>query len=163
MTERPWYRHIWLWIMLVPLIASVIAGFVTLYLAGAPPALVVDDFGKIAMAVELDQQRDRHAAELGLGARLEFGKPPAGGSRTVNLSLSLSGTAPDRLKLELIHPTLEHMDQHVLLKRNADVYTGSVGRADTRLHVLISDEQGSWRLTGVLAAGQDVLDLKAGP
>lgn len=160
MTERPWYRHVWLWIMLVPLIASVIAGFVTLYLAGAPPALVVDDFGKIAMAVELDQQRDRHAAELGLGARLEFRHQPAG-SRTVNINLS--GTAPDRLKLELIHPTLEHMDQHVLLKRNDDVYTGSVVRVDTRLHVLISDEQESWRLTGILAAGQDVLDLKAGP
>ena len=161
MTERPWYRHVWLWIMLVPLIASVIAGFVTLYLAGAPPALVVDDFGKIAMAVELDQQRDRHAAELDLGARLEFGDLPVGSSRTV--SISLSGTAPDRLRLELIHPTLEHMDQHVLLKRNADVYTGSVVRADTRLHVLISDEQESWRLTGILAAGQDVLDLQAGP
>jgi hypothetical protein len=161
MTERPWYRHVWLWIMLVPLIASVIAGFVTLYLAGAPPALVVDDFGKIAMAVELDQQRDRHAAELGLGARLEFGDQPAGSSRTV--SINLSGTAPDRLRLELIHPTLEHMDQHVLLKRNADVYTGSVARADTRLHVLISDEQETWRLTGILAAGQDALELKAGP
>jgi hypothetical protein len=161
MTERPWYRHVWLWIMLVPLIASVIAGFVTLYLAGAPPALVVDDFGKIAMAVELDQQRDRHAAELGLGAWLEFGDQPAGSSRTV--SINLSGTAPDRLRLELIHPTLEHMDQHVLLKRNADVYTGSVARADTRLHVLISDEQETWRLTGILAAGQDALELKAGP
>jgi hypothetical protein len=161
MTERPWYRHFWLWIMLVPLIGSVIAGFVTLYLAGAPPALVVDDFGKIAMAVELDQQRDRHAAELGLGARLEFGDLLAGNGRTV--SISLSGAAPDRLKLELIHPTLEHMDQRVLLKRIADAYTGSVVKPDTRLHVLLSDEQGSWRLTGTLAAGQDVLDLQAGP
>jgi hypothetical protein len=161
MTEKPWYRHLWLWIMLVPLIGSVIAGFVTLYLAGAPPALVVDDFGKIAMAVEMDQQRDRHAAELGLKARLELGPQPAGGNTTV--SLSLSGSTPDRLKLELIHPTLEHMDRHVLLKRNADNYTGSVARADTRLHVLISDEQESWRLTGILAAGQDVLDLQAGP
>jgi hypothetical protein len=29
--------------------------------------------------------------------------------------------------------------------------------------VLISDEQASWRLTGILAAGEDRLDLKAGP
>jgi hypothetical protein len=160
MTERPWYRHVWLWIMLVPLIGSVIAGFVTLYLAGAPPALVVDDFGKIAMAVEMDQQRDRHAAELGLGARLEFGDPLEGNGRTV--AISLSGAAPDRLKLELIHPTLEQMDQRVLLKRTDHAYTGSVVKPDTRLHVLISDEQGSWRLTGILAAGQDALDLRAG-
>jgi hypothetical protein len=161
MTEKPWYRQVWLWIMLVPLIGSVIAGFVTLYLAGAPPALVVDDFGKIAMAVEMDQQRDRHAAELGLKARLQFGSRLAGGNTAV--SLHLSGSTPERLKLELIHPTLEHRDQRVMLKRNADVYTGSVVRADTRLHVLLSDEQENWRLTGMLAPGQDALDLQAGP
>jgi hypothetical protein len=150
--------------MLVPLIGSVIAGFVTLYLAGAPPALVVDDFGKIAMAVEMDQQRDRQATALGLKARLRFGPQPAGGNTAV--SLSLSGSAPDRLKLELIHPTLEQRDQHVLLKRTGGIYTGTIAgtiaRADTRLHVLVSDEQGSWRLTGILAPGQDALDLQAG-
>lgn len=161
MTERPWYRHFWVWFTLTPLIGSVIAGFVTLYLAGAPPALVVDDFGRLAMAVELDQQRDRHAAELGVGARLELQLQAAGRGQAV--SISLTGAAPERLRLELIHPTLEQMDQRVLLRRNDGAYTGSVVRADTRLHVLISDEQASWRLTGILAAGEDRLDLKAGP
>ncbi|MEZ5563250.1 MAG: FixH family protein [Gammaproteobacteria bacterium] len=160
MTERPWYRHFWVWFMLVPLIGSVIAGFVTLYLAGAPPALVVDDFGKIAMAVELDQQRDQRAAELGLGARLALSPQAAGSSQAV--SISLSGAAPERLRLDLIHPTLEQMDQHVLLKRSAGGYTGTVTHADTRLHVLISDEQGTWRLAGILAPGQTAVDLKAG-
>jgi hypothetical protein len=161
MTERPWYRHFWVWFTLMPVIGSVIAGFVTLYLAGAPPALVVDDFGRLAMAVELDQQRDRHAAELGVGARLELRPQPADGRQTV--SISLTGVAPDRLTLELIHPTLAQRDQRLLLRRNNGIYTGSVVRANTRLHVLISDEQASWRLTGILAAGQDGLDLKAGP
>lgn len=161
MTERPWYRHFWLWFMLIPLIGSVIAGFVTLYLAGAPPTLVVDDFGKIAMAVELDQQRDRHAAELGLSARLEFRPQPADDAQAV--SLSLSGSTPDRLTLELIHPTLAQMDQQVLLTHNAGVYTGRVLRGDARFHVLVSDETKTWRLTGMLAAGQNVLDLQAGP
>jgi len=159
-TERPWYRHFWVWFTLVPLIGTVIAGFVTLYLAGAPPALVVDDFGKIAMAIELDRQRDQHAARLGVGARLELRPQPA--DRKQAVSISLTGAAPDKLNLQLIHPTLEHMDQRVVLLRDGDVYTGSVIRADARLHVLISDEQGSWRLTGILAAGQDGLDLKAG-
>ena len=40
---KPWYRHFWVWVMLAPLIAAVIASFVTLYLAGPPPALVEDD------------------------------------------------------------------------------------------------------------------------
>src|SRR5690606_26146077 len=130
-----WYRHFWVWFTLVPLIGSVIAGFVTLYLAGALFALVVDDFGRLAMAVELDQQRDRRAAELGVGARLQLRPQAAGRGQAV--SISLTGAAPDRLRLELIHPTLEQMDQRVLLRRDAGAYTGSVVRADTRLHVLI--------------------------
>ncbi|MCL4779641.1 MAG: FixH family protein [Gammaproteobacteria bacterium] len=161
MTERAWYRHFWVWFTLGPLIGTVIAGFVTLYLAGAPPALVVDDFGRLAMAIELDRQRDRRATELGVSARLEL-RPQAVG-RGQAVSVSLTGVAPDRLRLELIHPTLEQMDQRLLLRRDAGAYTGSVVRADTRLHVLISDEQASWRLTGILAAGEDRLDLKAGP
>ena len=73
--------------------------------------------------------------------------PLAGSGQTV--TISLSGTAPDSLKLELIHPTLEALDQHVLLKRSDELYSGTVVRADGRLHVLISDEAGDWRLTGM--------------
>lgn len=40
---KPWYRHFWVWVMLAPLIAAVIASFITLYLAGPPPVLVNDD------------------------------------------------------------------------------------------------------------------------
>jgi hypothetical protein len=159
MIEKPWYRHFWLWFMLTPVIGSVIAGFVTLYLAGAPPSLVVDDFNRIALAIELDQQRDQRATELDVTARLQL-KPELASSGQV-VAVSLTGTAPDGLTLELVHPTLEHMDQRVTLKRDADGYAGSVVRADTRLYVLLSDDTGKWRLTGVLEPGQNVLDLKA--
>lgn len=161
MTAKPWYRHFWVWFILTPVIGSVIAGFVTLYLAGAPPSLVVDDFGQIAMAVELDLQRDKRAAELGVAARLQFDAPSAGSNQAV--TVSLSSTAPNSLKLELIHPTLEQMDRQVILKRSGDRYTGALLRADTRLYVMISDDAGNWRLTGVLEPRQEVLELKAGP
>lgn len=160
MTAKPWYRHFWVWFILTPVIGSVIAGFVTLYLAGAPPSLVVDDFGQIAMAVELDQQRDKRAVELGVAARLQFDSQSAGSTRAV--TVSLSGAAPDSLKLELIHPTLERMDRHVILKRSGNVYAGTMPHADTRLYVMISDGAGNWRLTGVLEPRQEALELKAG-
>jgi hypothetical protein len=38
--DKPWYRHFWVWFMLAPLIAAVIASVVTLYLAGPAPAVV---------------------------------------------------------------------------------------------------------------------------
>jgi len=161
MTAKPWYRHFWVWFIITPVICSVVAGFVTLYLAGAPPSLVVDDFGQIAMTVELDQQRDQRATELGVAARLQLDAQSAGSAQAV--TVSLSGAEPDSLKLELIHPTLEQMDRQIILKRSDDRYTGTMQRADTRLYVLISDGAGSWRLTGVLDPRQEVLELKAGP
>jgi hypothetical protein len=161
MTAKPWFQHFWVWFMLTPVIASVIAGFVTLYLAGAPPSLVVDDFGQIAMAVELDQQRDQRAADLGVAARLKFSARSTGNGQAV--TVNLSGAAPEGIRLELIHPTLEQMDRQVILKRSGDLYTGTLSHADTRLHVLISDIAGNWRLTGVLEPRQEVLELKAGP
>ncbi len=160
MTAKPWYRHFWVWFILTPVIGSVIAGFVTLYLAGAPPSLVVDDFGQIAMAVELDQQRDKRAVELGVTARLQFDAQSAGSTPAV--TVSLSGAAPDSLKLELIHPTLAQMDRQVILKRSDNLYTGTMPHADTRLYAMISDGAGNWRLTGVLEPRQEVLELKAG-
>jgi hypothetical protein len=51
--DAPWYRHFWVWFVLAPLIAAVVASFVTLYLAGAPPELVEDVGGRTAdMPVE---------------------------------------------------------------------------------------------------------------
>ena len=40
--EKPWYRHFWVWFILAPLIATVIASMITLFLAGSGPELVND-------------------------------------------------------------------------------------------------------------------------
>jgi hypothetical protein len=98
--------------------------------------------------------------ELGVAARLQFDAPSGDSARAV--TVSLSGAAPDSLRLELIHPTLEQMDRHVILKRRGNLYAGTMPRADTRLYVMISDAAGNWRLTGVLEPRQEVLELKAG-
>jgi hypothetical protein len=54
--DRPWYRHFWVWFMLAPLIATVLASIVTLLLAGSPPELVVADPGQ--------PEPDRQATEM---------------------------------------------------------------------------------------------------
>jgi hypothetical protein len=140
---RPWYRHFWVWFMLAPLIAAVTASFATLFIAGREPALVVDDFGQIAMAIEKDQDRDRRALALGVTAELRFG---AGGE----VEVRIAGVAPESVRLELIHPTLERMDRSVMLGREGDTWRGAIERADTRLYLQVTDEAGGWRLTGEL-------------
>lgn len=158
--DKPWYRHFYVWLVLTPLIATVIGSFFTLYLAGSPPSLVVDDFGQIAMAIEQDQQRDRRAAQLGVRARLQLDPRAAEAGQAV--ALDLAGAAPDRVRLELIHPTLDTRDRSVMLTRQGDIYVGVVPRADSRLYVQVTDDAGEWRLTGVLERGAGSLELAPG-
>lgn len=158
--DKPWYRHFWVWFVLAPLVATLLASALTAYLAGAPPALVVDEFVPVALAVERDQARDRRAAALGLRAHLDFGTRRADGQA---LSVTLAGAAPPSLHLALVHPTLATRDQAVTLERHGTTYTGRIPRADTRLYVQLGAGTGAdeWRLTGVLEPGEDRLELAA--
>lgn len=161
---KPWYREFWLWFVLAPVIATVIAGFATLIIAGAPPSLVVDDFGQIAMAVEQDQARDRRAAELGLAATLQVGPDPSGQQE---VRVRLAGDSPPQLSLRFVHPTREELDWRVALDRSGDGYRGLSRQPDTRVYLLLMDADESWRLTGELRPGERSVELqargKAGP
>lgn len=153
---KPWYRQFWLWFVLAPLIAVVIASFATLFIAGRPPALVVDDYRQIPLAVERDRARDLRAAELGLSAELQF-TAAADGNRGV--LVSLQGDAPARLRLDLVHPTREEFDRSTVLDRAGAGYAGVVQRPANRVYVSLHDEADTWRLTGTLPAGADALRL----
>jgi hypothetical protein len=159
--DKPWYRHFWLWFVLAPVAAAVLASFATLIIAGAPPPLVVDDFGPIALVIEQDRERDLRAGDLGLAAELTFAAPAAGGAPRV--TATLAGATPDAIRLRLIHPTREAMDRSALLTRAGGVYAGTLERPATRMYVQLTDEGGAWRLTGVIGPGQDSLAMRATP
>ena len=40
-TARPWYRHAWPWLLIVPPAAAVIGGGITLYLAVTRPDVLI--------------------------------------------------------------------------------------------------------------------------
>ena len=42
-TSKPWYKYLWVWLIMLPPLASVIGGIVTLILAGGPPEMVDKD------------------------------------------------------------------------------------------------------------------------
>lgn len=153
---RPWYRQFWLWFVLSPLVVVVIASFVTLFIAGRPPALVVDDYRQIPLVVERDRARELRAAELGVSAELQF-TAAADGSRRV--LVDLQGDSPARLRLDLIHPTREEFDQSTVLHRTGAVYAGLVQPPLNRVYVSLHDEADTWRLTGTLPAGADSMRL----
>ncbi len=155
--SKPWYREFWLWFVLAPLIATVIGGFATLIIAGAPPALVVDDYSEITLSVERERERDRRAQALGLVAELAL--DDATGSVTVQLA----GAAPERLRLDLLHPTLEERDARAWLDRDGASYHGTVRRSAGRLYLQLADDSATWRLTGELGAGQRSVRLRPRP
>lgn len=163
--DKPWYRHLWPWLAMLPPAAAVIAGLTTVWLAGGPPALVVDDYADIAQVTVERAERDRRASELGLSAELSLDAIADSRSR---LSLALAASAPAYalpagLQLELIHPTREEDDQRVELRRSGSVYVGELDSPRGRVYLQLSDPDGGWRLVGELPAGADSQSLKARP
>ncbi len=64
-TPRPWYRHAWPWLLIVPPAAAVIGGGITLYLAlTRPDALIRKDCIKdgVTMVCGEDARRLLEAA-----------------------------------------------------------------------------------------------------
>jgi hypothetical protein len=159
---RPWYRQFWPWFVLAPLIATVIGGFATLIIAGSPPALVVDDFGQIALAVEQDQARDRRARELRLSARMRFTTGSVTAKPGEVVSVELAGDSPEALHLHLIHPTRQELDQRAVLERAGGTYSARAERPPVRVYVRLTDAQESWRLTGELRPGEQELAFSTG-
>ncbi len=163
--RRPWYRHYWVWLLMIPPAAAVVGGVTTAWLAGGPPALVVDDYGEIGMATEQRRTRDWRAAELGLSAELQFSTSQSGQPQALLLQLVAPDDwlAPDTLQLELIHPTREELDQALSLSRTSEGYMGQAAPVVGRRYVQLGDGKQEWRLVGERSARSDRVSLQPGP
>lgn len=154
--EPPWYRQLWPWLVMIPPAGAVVGGFVTLYLAGAIPVMVVDDYGRIDEISEQRQGRDFRAAELGLLARLQIGDESveSDGSGTRTLTVSLDADAgqelPGLLAVKLYHPTLRGRDHVAFLAGSGGVYRGELAWRPGRYYVEITDADETWQLVGEL-------------
>jgi len=160
--NKPWYRQFWPWFVMAPPALAVIGGLATLYVAGAAPSLVVADYGRIAMATEQRLERDRMAQALGLAGRIDFSGASGDGCE-VRLELSKldSGSPmPERLSLQLVHPTLSEYDRQADLVRAGDVFIGRIDRPAGRMYLSLTDPQGGWRLAGGLGRSDVMLMLK---
>ena len=162
--DKPWYRQLWPWLVMVPPASAVVAGFITAWLAGGPPALVVDDYSEIAMSTAQQQARDQAALRSGLIADVRLQTSGEGRAALTMVSLDAADpgfVAPATLRLQLVHPTREELDREVALTRESGSYRGQIDRPSGRLYVHLSDPDASWRLVGELRAGQQELLLQA--
>jgi hypothetical protein len=162
--DRPWYRQFWPWFIMAPPAVSVIAGLLTFYLAGAAPSMVVDDYGQIAMVTRQRAEREQRAAELGLSAGINFLGSTVQHQRSVTVTLSQAAAdtpLPERLKLDLVHPTLSERDATSILAGSGGRYTGMIINPQGRYYISLTDIDGTWRLTGEFWGHDDSLELEA--
>ncbi len=156
----PWYRYLWVWLIMLPPAAAVVGGLAAAWLAGGPPAMVVDDFGEIGRVSVSHAARDEHARVLGLQARLLINDAsPAVLAAEVVARRDFD--LPETLNLRFVHPTLAELDRQVSLRLRGAAYAGNFSRPPGRLLVQLSDTGASWRLVGELAPGANELWLGA--
>ncbi|MCA1799483.1 MAG: FixH family protein [Xanthomonadaceae bacterium] len=150
--NKPWYKHFWVWFVIAPPAAAIIAGLSLLAIAiNNADDLVVDDYRKIGRTFEQQTERDRAAAALGVTATLSIDRDDG----SVNLRLELEGAAPTSLVLSAVHPTVADRDLVATLALGGDgIYRGNFAAAvDGRRYLQLEPEDRSWRLTGVIEAG----------
>jgi len=144
---RPWYREPWPWLLMAGPALTVVAGFVTLWLAMASDdGLVADDYYKRGLAINQTLSRDRAAAALAYRAHLSF-NPEAGRVRVV---LSCGPARSPAVRLHIAHPTRAGLDRALMLEaRGAGVYEAALALpASGRWRVTVEDTAGVWRLAG---------------
>lgn len=130
---------------------AVVASFATYFIAAhEPDSLVKAGYRKEGMAVtEKPSEAEQRAAALGLLGHLS--------AKEGRLSLILKGNvdrAPERLALNIVHPTLENQDIHILLARSDRlVYIAQVPDVGHGKRILVLEpEDRSWRITGQWSA-----------
>lgn len=144
---RPWYRERIAWALLAGPLVVVFAGFATYYIAFKnQDPLVVDDYYKQGLHINQELGRSQAAHKLGLKAQAMFSDD----MKTVRVVLQGQAQPVDTLTLRLVHPTREHHDQTILLKRGNDgLYQGSLMPVEAQhWFVRLEDNMGQWLIEG---------------
>lgn len=162
MSQPPWYRQLWPWLLMAMPALALVGGAFTFWLAySTNNALVVDDYYREGKAINRQLARGRAAAEIGLGARVWTS--PDGGVG-LRLDAKPGFAAPDEVVLRLVHATLAERDQSIVFRRVGEQY---LAPAETRLpgagrwRLLIEDTRGQWRLTGAASGFDRPVELTA--
>ena len=149
--SAPWYKQIWLWLVLAPLIMVIGASFFMIYLAiSSSDGVVVDNFYKDGLAIKVREQQDEYALQRNIKAELKI--------ENQQINLQLSGhleVLPAQLKLQIIFPTLASKDVNVILTESGGMYTGALpetleGRRQLQIQPIgeSNQEDDYWRLHG---------------
>ncbi len=158
---KPWYRHFWVWFVILLPASSVVAGITTVIIAfNNADERVADNWYKDGRGINKTRQEEKRADKMDLSATLNT----RDGRAVVLFDQAKSVSAPS-LQLALRHPTLAERDQVLRLVREAPGrYSAPVGLPDGRWVATLEPEPGDWRIRQRLDLHpDDATTLKAAP
>ena len=141
--DKPWYRHFWVWVVILLPASSVVGGITTLIIAvNNADERVVDDWYKDGRGINKSRAEEKRADELGLTATLNN----RDGRAVLFFEKTDTVSAPS-LKLALRHPTQSKRDQVLRLVREAPGrYSAPVGLPTGPWVASLEPEPGDWRI-----------------
>lgn len=117
MNKKPWYREPFVWLVILFPASAVVAGMITIALAiNSDDGLVIDDYYKQGLEINLVLERDKAAIRHGLQAKLSFV------NQSVQLQLDKNSdyVLPKQITLHFSHHTRPGFDQELILNRISD-------------------------------------------
>lgn len=152
--SKPWYREFWAWLVLSPLILTVIVSFVMVSTAVRyADDTVSDTYYKDSRMYHVTLDQDKRAKALGLAGLVRFEQA----DKTVTLDLTGDLEYPKQLLLTLSHPVEADLDQNILLEQvSVGRYSGTAtGELKHRWYLRLMPElnpqqhqRAEWRLKG---------------
>ncbi|MDH5516418.1 MAG: FixH family protein [Gammaproteobacteria bacterium] len=142
--DIPWYKQWMVWMVITPPVTAVVAGIITINIAiNSDDGLVVDDYYKQGLGINITLQRDQLARDLKLEAKIFF-EP---GKLKVRFSEAIKDPV---LYLKFIHPTQSQRDKDFVLTRfSENAYQADISQQlSGNWNMLLEPEDKSWRIMG---------------
>jgi hypothetical protein len=143
----PWYKQPWLWFLLAPLIAVFIYGTSYAYLSVVTfDGMVKGDYAKTAKHFNQDSSRLDKA--LAMGMQVYITLDDITGDLRVVIDSEPTITSPTLL-LDVVHPTMESLDQPITLALRPDgSYYGSLDKTiEGKRYLHLTGDDNSWRIS----------------
>jgi hypothetical protein len=158
--ERPWYRHVWPWLLMLPPFASVCGGISMIWLATHTPAsLAVADYAHIEEITAARFAADAQAARDGLAAEARIDRSAGEDTRITIVLREPNDVSAESLQLRLRHMTSSALDRNTTARRVGTEYRALTELAPGSFLLEIEPLDATWRLAGRLRPTDQRIEL----
>src|SRR5690606_32326324 len=144
--KKPWYRQVWFWFVMTPLIVVVCVSAVLVTIAFRySDDVVIYNYYKQGLMINQTLEQDRMSLAYGLSAHLRFDQVTG----EVLATLPAHEAVPEKLLLLLDHPLEADLDQQIVLHHlAAGRYRGDLeGALDFSWYLVLTPELDKLRRT----------------